>query len=88
MQKLFWPILKPFEQGESAYNYKPLNRRILLILGCLFLFLSLSVLVVAPKDRGLAYLLPVIVFGSVGFVSLIVGTLGSDRAVSRIWRNR
>jgi hypothetical protein len=33
-------------------------------------------------------MLPAIVFGCVGIVALVVATLGTDRAVAKIWRNR
>lgn len=88
LRKVFRPILKPFEQGEGEYVYKPLNRKILLVFGFLFGFLSLAVCIIAPRDQGPGFLLPVLVFGAVSAVSLIVGFLGNERAVARIWNNK
>ena len=87
LRKLFWPILKPFEKGNGPFAYKPLNRKILLAVGRLFLVLALAVLAIAPRN-GPGFLIPVLVFGGVGLVGLVVGLLGSDRAVSNIWGSR
>ena len=87
-RKLCWPILQPFEKGDAPYVYKPLNRVILFVFSGLFSFLSVAVLIVAPKDQGWGYLAPVLVFAGVGLVTLVVGALGSERAVSAIWGNK
>ena len=34
------------------------------------------------------YLLPVVVFGSLAFLSLLIGLLGTDRAVAKVWNSR
>ena len=86
-RKLFWPLLKPFERGDGPFAYKSLNRKILLAVGILFLALAAAVLLIAPRD-GLGFLIPVLVFGGVGVVGLVVALLGSDRAVSNIWGSR
>ena len=88
LTKLFWPVLRPFEKGDGPYNYRPTNRKVLLGLGVLFSLLAAVVLVVGFSSGGLAFLLPVLVFGGVGFVALVVGSLGSDRAVCAIWGNK
>jgi len=87
LRKLFAPVLKPFESGEGSYDYKPSHRKILLIVGGLFTSLALLVLILA-LGQDLAYLLPVLVFGGVGLLSLIIGLLGNDRAVAKIWNAR
>lgn len=88
LRKLFSPILKPLEAGEVGPNYRPSHRTILKVVGALFLLLS-SVSVIALLYTGqLGALIPVIVFLGIGGVSLIVGMLGSDVAVSRMWGNR
>jgi hypothetical protein len=88
LRKLFWFILGVFEQGDEPYKYKPLNRTILLAVGCLFIALSLVTVYFSIGTEGYGFLIPVIVFFAVGFVSVIVGLLGSDRAVAKIWGNR
>ncbi len=86
LRKLCSPLLSPLEAGEGDYNYKPSHRIALIALGALFLGLaSLVAWFAVGQDPG--YFLPVLVFGAVAVVSLIVGLLGTDRAVSRIWRS-
>lgn len=88
LRKIFWFILRYFENGDETYKYKPLNRKILLIVGILFIALSMITLYFSIEKEGYGYLLPVVVFFIVGFISITVGFLGSDRAVSKIWGNR
>ena len=88
LRKLFSPILSVFESGDEAYTAKPLNRKILIVIGVLFSLLA-TVVIYLSHDKGeIGYLVPVIVFSSVAFVALIVGFLGNDRAVAKIWGNR
>lgn len=86
--KLFSPILRRFEKGEGDYNYSPSRRVILLVIGPLMLLLSVGILGVSSATGELAALVPVLVFFAVGTVAVIVGTLGSDRAVANIWGNK
>ena len=85
---LFWFILKHFESGEQEYSYKPMNRLILLVVGLLFSALSMVTLFFSFSSSGYGFLIPVIVFLAVGMVCIVVASLGSDRAVARIWGNR
>ena len=87
LRRLFSPVLSIFEKGTEPYNYKPLNRKILIIMGLLFSGLAAGVFYSTPGDD-IGYLLPVIVFSTVGVVCIIVGLLGNDRAVAKIWGNR
>lgn len=88
LRKLLWFILKNFENGDEPFTYKPLNRKILVIVGLLFMALCTITVFFSMNTGGYAYLFPVVVFFSIGFVCITVGLLGSDRAVSRIWGNR
>ncbi|MDT8382799.1 MAG: hypothetical protein RRB22_00130 [Gammaproteobacteria bacterium] len=88
LRKLFAPILNVFEAGDEPYAYKPLNRKILIVIGVLFLGLVSAVAYLSFDRDEPGYLIPVIVFGGVSLVALVVGLLGSDRAVSRIWGSR
>ena len=88
LRKLFWFILRYFESGDEAYEYKPLNRKILIIVGLLFSILALITIYVSMGKSGYGFLIPVVVFLGVGVVSIIVGALGSDRAVAKIWGKR
>ena len=88
LTKLCSPILAPFEKGEGPYQYKPLNRKILLFIGVLFGGLAALSYYLMSGQSDLAYYLPVIVFSGVSLVALVVGGLGSDRAVTKIWGDR
>ncbi|NOX76817.1 MAG: hypothetical protein GXP17_09475 [Gammaproteobacteria bacterium] len=88
LRKLFFPVLNMFENGDEPYAVKPLNRKILITIGVLFLGL-VSVVIYLSYDKGEpGYLIPVVVFSAVSLVSLVVGLLGNDRAVAKIWGNR
>ena len=88
LRKIFWFILRNFEEGDEPYKYKPLSRKILIFVGFLFVMLSLITVYFLFKMEKFGYLFPVIVFFSLGFIGMTVGFLGSDRAVSKIWGNR
>lgn len=88
LRKLFWPLLFWFEKGEEEYFYRPMNRTILLALGSIFLLLAALLAWIMPKEVEPGYWAPVAVFGLVGLVGLVVGLLGSNRAVSKIWGNK
>lgn len=87
LRKLFSPLLRVFESGTEDFTYKKSYRVILLVMGGLFS--GLAGLVFSLSDgQDIGYLIPVLVFGTVGIVSLIIGLIGNDRAVSKIWGNR
>ena len=88
LRTLFSPLLNIFENSSEEYSYKPLNRKILLVISFLFGCLASVVLYLIPENAELAYYLPVIIFGSISSVGFIVGFVGNDRAVSKIWGNR
>lgn len=88
LRKLLWFILRIFEEGDEPYTYKPLNRKILIVVGILFAVLCAGIVYASIGGGGIGYLLPAVVFFGVGFVCLTVGLLGTDRAVSKIWGNR
>lgn len=85
--RVFGFILKPFEKGDAPYVYKASSRTILLVVGVLFTFLSVGSLLASLGKGEYAALLPVIVFFCVGLVCLVIGALGSDRAVANLWGN-
>lgn len=88
MRKLFSPILNYFESGDEAYSYRKSHRTILFIVGGLFWVLALVSLAAAAVTLQLAAAIPFLVFFILGCVCLVVGALGSDRAVAKIWGNR
>jgi hypothetical protein len=88
LRRLFGPILQVFENGNESYNYKPLNRKILIFISSIFMFLATLVCYLIPPEADNGYYIPVVVFGGLGSVGLIVGLLGTDRAVAKIWNNK
>jgi hypothetical protein len=87
LRKLFLPVLDCFESGEGTYSYKQSHRTILLVVGGLFLFLSAITLVIAVITMLLEAAIPFLIFFIIGSVCLVIGGLGTDRAVARIWGN-
>jgi hypothetical protein len=88
LRKIFSPILNYFESGDDEYNYKPSHRIILNIVGCLFLFLSSVILIYGFTYSQMGSLIPGIIFLSVSIICIVVGSLGNERAVSKIWGNK
>lgn len=87
-RKLFAPLLNIFESGDEPYAYKKSHRTILKVVGGLFLFLASVVCGLGYASAQVGALLPGLVFLVVGFTCIVIGTLGSDRAVSKMWGNR
>jgi len=84
LQKIFSPLLSMFDSGEDDYNYQRSHRLILVVVGSLFSFLTAGILAVGINAEGWGFLFPAIIFGGVGLTSIIIGCLGSDRAVAKI----
>lgn len=87
LRTLFSPILNIFESGDAPYSYKPSHRTILVVIGVLFSGLA-TLLLWLVQGMEPTYLLPVFVFGGVGFLSLLIGLMGNERAVAKIWNSR
>lgn len=88
LRTLFSPLLNLFETEEDNLVYKPSHRTVLIIVGCLFAFLSIAVFTVGFNGEGLGFLLPGCIFGAAATVSLVVGCLGTDKAVAKLWGSR
>lgn len=88
LRKIFSFILTPLENSTGQYDYKPSHRIILKIVGFLFLGVASVALYFSLQINELAGLLPVILFAIAGLLSLIVASIGTDKAVAKIWRNR
>ena len=82
------PILKPFESGQGEFNYKPSHRKVLVVLGVLCLVIAAASIYFALLTGQLAGVIPVVLFGATGLVCEVVGLLGSDRAVARMWKRQ
>ena len=87
LRKLCSPLLSHFESGDEPFAYKPSHRTILLVLSALFFGLA-TLIVVVNGGGDIGYLFPALIFGLVSLVGLIVGLLGNDRAVAKIWGSR
>jgi hypothetical protein len=88
LTKLFWPVLGLFEDGNNASNYKSSYRVILNVVGSLFILLSAVGAWAAMMSDQLGAFIPVVVFCGVGLVALLVGSLGSNSAVCKIWGSK
>lgn len=87
LEKIFSPLLSIFESGEGEYNYQRSHRLILVVVGSLFSFLTAGILAVGINSDGWGFLFPSIIFGGAGFSCIVIASLGSDRAVARIWNS-
>ena len=89
LRKLFAPLLNIFENGEGDYAYKPMSRGILIVIALLFGGLTVGLVVISQQMAlGWGALIPVSVFSAVSLFCLIIGGLGTDRAVARVWGSR
>lgn len=88
VRKLCCPILRIFESGEGEYRYEKSHRKILIAVGVLFLGLSIASAVLAINSSQLGGLIPFLIFFLIGFVCEVVGLLGSERAVAKIWGSK
>ena len=88
LTKLFGPLLKLFETDKEPAGYKKSHRIVLIVMGSLFGVLGAGSGAAAIYVGELAGLLPAVVFFAVGFTAVVVGSLGSNGAVSRIWGER
>lgn len=88
LRRLFWPILVFFEKGGNAEGYRPSHRKILLVVGFLFLVLSGVSLFFSVFAQTFSAILPIVLFFVISLVCFVVGLLGSDSAVARIWGSR
>jgi UDP-N-acetylmuramyl pentapeptide phosphotransferase/UDP-N-acetylglucosamine-1-phosphate transferase len=88
LRALFAPLLNHLESGDEPIAYKPSHRTILFALGGLLMLMSLIGAYFTYQLQQFGFLIPVLVFGAVGLTCIVVGSVGSDRAVAKIWGNR
>ncbi len=84
LRTLFSPLLNRLESGNEPYAYKASHRSILMAMSAMFAALA-AIVFFRADGADLGYLFPVIVFGAGGVLGLIIGWLGDDRAVAKIW---
>lgn len=88
LRKIFSPILNIFENSEGPYVYKSMSRKILIAMGIMFAGIATLVILYIVKNEAYGYFLPAAVFSTVATVSLVVGFLGNERAIAKIWGNK
>ena len=88
LRKLCSPILNLFEADDGPFSYRESHRTILVAVGCLFLILSGIGVAAGIRFQQMGAVFPCVIFFGVGFTCLVVGSLGSDRAVAKIWGNK
>ena len=88
LTKIFWPLLKSFETDKEPAGYKKSHRMVLVIMGSLFGLLGAGSGAAAVFVGELVGLLPAVVFFMVGLTAVVVGTLGSNGAVAKIWGSK
>ena len=88
LRKLFAPILNLFEGGQEPYSYRPSHRKILLAVGTLFLILCMISLYFGSIAGGTGAFIPTVVFALVSTFCFVVGGLGTERAVAKLWGSK
>ena len=88
LRKLLSPLLNYFESGEDSYSYKKSHRVILIVVGCLFLLLSIAIIATGITFAQTGAAFPGLIFLSISITCLTIGSLGTDRAVSKIWGSK
>ncbi len=88
LKNIFSPILNIFEKNNDEFVYRSLNRKIVLFISSVFLLLGLALPAYMPKLVEMGYWFVMLVFGALGFTGLIVGFLGSDKAVAKLLGSR
>ena len=88
LQMIFSPILNIFEKNNDEFIYRTLNRKIVLFISSVFSLLAFGLPAYMPQLIEMGYWFVMIVFGGLSFVGLIVGILGSDKAVAKLLGSR
>lgn len=88
LQKIFSPILNIFEKNNEEFVYRSLNRKIVLFISSTFFALAFALPVYIPQLIEMGFWFVMLVFGALSLVGLIVGLLGSDKAVAKLLGSR
>ena len=88
LKNIFSPILNIFENNNDEFIYRSLNRKIVLFISVVFSLLAFALPLFMPKLIQMGYWFVMLVFGALSFVGLIVGILGSDKAVAKLLGSR
>lgn len=88
LRKVFQPLLNIFETNNAEYRYKPSHRKILLLVAGLFIVLSIVSATASIVSSQIAGLIPCFIFFMLGLVCAVIGLLGDDLAVAKIWGHK
>jgi len=88
LKSIFSPILNIFENNNDEFIYRSLNRKIVLFISSVFFLLAFALPAYMPQLIEMGYWFVMLVFGALGIVGLIVGLLGSDKAVAKLLGSR
>lgn len=88
LKTIFSPILNIFENNNDEFIYRSLNRKIVLFISIVFSLLAFALPAYMPQLVEMGYWFVMVVFGGLSFVGLVVGFLGSDKAVAKLLGSR
>lgn len=88
LKNIFSPILNIFENNNEEFVYLKWNRKITLFISSVFFLLAFLVPILVPHLFKMGYWFVMLVFGTLSFVGLTVGILGSDKAVAKLLGSR
>ena len=88
IKNIFSPILNIFENNNDEFIYRSLNRKIVLFISSVFFLLAFALPIYMPQLVEMGFWFVMIVFGGLSSVGLIVGLLGSDKAVAKLLGSR
>lgn len=88
LRTIFSPILNIFEKNNDEFVYRTLNRKIVIFISVVFSLLAFGLPIYMPQLIAMGYWFVMIVFGTLSLVGLIVGLLGSDKAVAKLLGSR
>ena len=84
LKNIFSPVLNIFENNNDEFIYRSLNRKIVLFISSVFFLLAFALPIYMPQLIEMGFWFVMVVFGGLSSVGLIVGTLGSDKAVAKL----
>lgn len=88
LKSLFSPLLNIFENNNDEFIIRSLNRKIVLFISSVFFLLAFGLPAYMPQLIQMGYWFVMLIFGALSSVGLIVGLLGSDKAVAKLLGSR
>ena len=88
LRKLFAPILDIFEKNNGEFVHRSSNRKIVVFISSVFALLAFGSPIYMPELIDMGFWFVMIVFGTLSVVGLVVGLLGSDKAVAKLLGSR